>query len=78
MMRVNWPITGTASETAGSAMRRIQPTGLSKNEGNGPAAGSQLRFTKNSRISKTASQKDGVATHTMLMTRMSWSGQRSR
>ena len=78
MTRVIWPMTGNASATAGIAIRAMYPPGSLKKSGSGPEAGSMCRLDENSRIKRTASQNDGVATMMIEMTRMSWSGHLSR
>ena len=47
-------------------------------DGNGPEAGRSCSMEENSRINKTANQKEGVAINAMEKTRMTWSGHRSR
>ena len=76
--RVSWPVTGTASEKAGSAMRASQPCGSTKKSGSLPEAGSIWSVEENSRMSRTASQNDGVAMQAMEKMRITWSGHLSR
>ena len=76
--RVSWPVTGTASATAGRIIRASHPPGSLVNAGSGPEAGSTCIIEENSRIISTASQNDGVAMHAIENTRITWSGHLSR
>ena len=78
MMRVIWPVKGTASAMPGIAMRASQPPGFSVNAGSAPDAGSTCSIEENRRMNSTASQNDGVAMQAIEKMRMTWSGQRSR
>src|SRR5699024_12279127 len=74
-IRVIWPITGTASENAGSSIRSNQPKGSSLSCGKAPATGSlQMKAI----TSKSANQQEGVARKMTEENRMMWSGQRLR
>ena len=78
MMRVIWPVRGTASAMPGIAMRASHPTGSSVSAGKAPEAGSTCSIEENSRMKSTASQNDGVAMQAIEKMRITWSGQRSR
>ena len=56
---------------AGMSIRAIYPPGFAVKCGSGPDAGSTPIYEENSRISRTANQKDGVAMPAMENTRIS-------
>ena len=60
-------MTGTPSENAGSSMRANQPLGSVLKSGSLPETGS---VPWNARMSRTASQNDGVAMQAIEMTRI--------
>ena len=60
-MRVIWPVRGTASAMAGMIMRPMYPPKLVSGLGRAPDAGSRCMKDENTRMSRTASQNDGVA-----------------
>ena len=78
MMRVIWPVSGTARAMPGIAMRASHPPGSCVSAGRAPEAGSRCSVEENSRMNSTDSQNDGVAMQAMEKMRMTWSGQRSR
>ena len=59
-------------------MRAIHPPGSEKKAGSGPEEGSRPILKVKTKISRTASQKEGIARKTMEMTRITWSGHLSR